>query len=116
MARRLARRGRSHRLAERLRCTCSRGSARAHARRARAEARSHLGLADDAALHHVIGRLADRAALSERLAALLNDLRASADGLEEAELWAEQADVDLVTLDVSIEELKRRRANIADEI
>ncbi len=80
-----------------------------------AEARAKLAVADDADLSGALERLGERESLRARFAATSGDL--ASEGLDEAALWAEQADLDPALLDASIEDLKRRIATlVAQEI
>lgn len=76
-------------------------------------ARQQLGAGDDEALPPLLGQHAARNALQARSAGLLADL--SAEGLDEAGLLAEQADLDLPGLDASIVDLDQRLTRLTHE-
>ena len=81
-----------------------------------ADAGLRLGIADPAALAPALDRHERRAALVEERERLRRDLAEIADGLDEAALRAEQADLDFSVLPGRIELLRQRQGQLLQEI
>jgi uncharacterized protein YhaN len=80
------------------------------------EAATRLGIADPAALAPALDRHERRAALVEERERLRRDLAEIADGLDEAALRSEQADLDFSVLPGRIELLRQRQGQLLQEI
>ena len=81
-----------------------------------ADAGLRLGIADPAALAPALDRHERRAALVEERERLRRDLAEIADGLDEAALRAEHADLDFSVLPGRIELLRQRQGQLLQEI
>jgi chromosome segregation protein len=81
-----------------------------------ADAATRLGIADPAALAPALDRHERRAALVEERERLRRDLAEIADGLDEAALRAEHADLDFSVLPGRIELLRQRQGQLLQEI
>jgi uncharacterized protein YhaN len=81
-----------------------------------ARLREALGAADDEALGLALDRLDRRRALEAERDALRRDLAAAGDALDEAQLRAEQAELDPSTLQAQIDQAEQERATLLNEI